>query len=308
MSDDNMSDTCFVVSPIGQAGSEQRKHADWVFHGIIKPVFAAVYPNFKVERSDHITEPGQINAQVIDRLHNARIVIADLSYLNANVFYEVGIRHMAERPIIHMQRIGEDIPFDVSIYRAIKFSLQEFDQIEVAKKQLSGMLVDVLRPDYAISNPVTEARGRLKLHESATPGQQIVLEDIAFLKSKIGALEELLTFQMGVDSAISSSARLKMRHGFGKSNKLDSLADLYHNFDPDKANYRTMTVNVGNSSPNRVNRVLELIQGFIGRSTSMTLGADSEKIEVAGPDHELKSLVALIDGLDILSGMEIIVK
>lgn len=192
MSKEKEQQTCFVVSPIGQEGSPPRRHADWVFNGIIRPVFEKHYPAFKVERADKITEPGQINSQVIDRLLNSTVVIADLSFLNANVFYELGIRHMAEKPIIHMQRVGEDIPFDVSIYRAIKFSLDEFEQLETAKGHLERMLADVLRTDHKVDNPVTEARGRVKLKETATGTERIVLDDIARLQSRIDVLESSL--------------------------------------------------------------------------------------------------------------------
>jgi len=44
---------------------------------------------------------------------DADLVIADMSLLNANAFYEIGLRHMERKPIIHMFRSGEVIPFDV---------------------------------------------------------------------------------------------------------------------------------------------------------------------------------------------------
>jgi len=42
---------CFVISPIGQSGSEVREHADDVFDFIIKPAMAEV--GIAVYRADH---------------------------------------------------------------------------------------------------------------------------------------------------------------------------------------------------------------------------------------------------------------
>jgi hypothetical protein len=60
-------------------------------------------------------------------------VIADLRLFNPNAFYEIGIRHMAQKPIIHMQLAGEGIPFDVSLYRAIRFSRTLYSELEKAR-------------------------------------------------------------------------------------------------------------------------------------------------------------------------------
>ena len=77
---------------------------------------------FEVIRSDKIAQPGMINSQMINHLLDDDLVIADMSRLNANAFYEMGLRHMAEKPIIHMFRVPNDgIPFDVNPYRAITF-------------------------------------------------------------------------------------------------------------------------------------------------------------------------------------------
>ncbi len=64
-----------------------------------------------------------LDSQIIIRLLDCDLVIADLSSLNPNVFYEIGIRHMIQKPIIHMYLEGTKIPFDVAPYRAIRFKL-----------------------------------------------------------------------------------------------------------------------------------------------------------------------------------------
>ena len=91
---------------------------------------------FQVKRADHDPRPGLIDVHLIEDLLDADLVIADLSYLNPNAFYEIGIRHMVQKPIIHLQRESEKTPFDVSLFRAVKFSRSRYDDFERAKGDL----------------------------------------------------------------------------------------------------------------------------------------------------------------------------
>jgi hypothetical protein len=75
--------------------------------GIIQPVLAR-YPEFQVKRADQDARPGLIDVHMINDILDAELVIADLSYLNPNTFYEIGIRHMTEKPIIRCKLISHD--------------------------------------------------------------------------------------------------------------------------------------------------------------------------------------------------------
>jgi len=107
--------------PIGPEDSDIWLHADWLLDEVIVPVFRD-HLEFKVERADKIRQPGLIDAQIIDLILTADLANADLSFLNSNAFYEIGIRHMAQKPVIHMHRAGEKIPFDISLYRSMEFA------------------------------------------------------------------------------------------------------------------------------------------------------------------------------------------
>jgi len=114
--------TCFIVGPIGKRGSRERAHADALFNKIIKPAFASIRKSFHVVRADHISTPGMIDSQIITHLIEARLVIADLTTRNLNAFYELGVRHMVQKPVIHIYKRGEKIPADVSLFRAVEIS------------------------------------------------------------------------------------------------------------------------------------------------------------------------------------------
>src|SRR5437016_1598412 len=87
--------TCFVISPIGAAGSETRKHADDVFKSIIKP--ATDQCGLIAHRSDHLVKPGRITDEMHERILNDDICIALLTGRNPNVFYELAVAQSASR-------------------------------------------------------------------------------------------------------------------------------------------------------------------------------------------------------------------
>lgn len=180
---------CFVVGPIGDSGTDMRTHADWFYEEIICPVIAEFKEFDDPVRADKIAQPGMIDAQVIRHLFDAELVIADLSYLNANAFYEIGIRHMAEKPIIHMQLVGDKIPFDVSLYRAIKFSLSHPKDLRDARQALSEAVQATIDAKAEIENPVTRARGQIKVRESASPENKVLIDQIEALQQRMSLLE-----------------------------------------------------------------------------------------------------------------------
>jgi hypothetical protein len=180
---------CFVVGPIGDPGSDTRRHADWLLKGIIKPVFKQHFPEYYVERADEIVSPGSINSQVITRLMDAPLVVADMSQHNANAFYELAIRHMMRLPTIHLIHKDWKIPFDVAPYRAITFSRDDYDDLEEAKSALRSAVEEVIRPGFQVENPVTHARGRTQIDQHATPEMKVIVDELENLRARIDAIE-----------------------------------------------------------------------------------------------------------------------
>lgn len=108
---------CFLITPIGDEDSDERKHADLIMKHLVKPILEK--QGLEVVRADKIGKPGLITQQVIEHLALARLCIADLSFHNPNAFYEIGVRHAFKLPTIQVIRKGEKIPFDVSQGRTI---------------------------------------------------------------------------------------------------------------------------------------------------------------------------------------------
>jgi hypothetical protein len=109
--------TCFYVTPIGDEGSEQRKHADLFMGSIVQPAMDEL--KLRVVRADQIGSPGMITTHVIEHLKRSRLVIADLSTLNPNVFYEMALRHACRLPVVQIIRKADRLPFDTNQVRTV---------------------------------------------------------------------------------------------------------------------------------------------------------------------------------------------
>jgi hypothetical protein len=190
MSENKPKKVCFVIGPIGEPKTDVRRHADWLFQGIIKPVFAGYFRDeFEVPiRADQIVAPGSINTQVITRLLQAPLVIADLSLHNANAFYELAIRHMVRLPTIHMIHKDWKPPFDVAPFRTISFSRDDYADLEEARASLKSTVQEVMKPGFEVENPITHSRGVIKISEHASPEQRVLLDRLEALERQVQEL------------------------------------------------------------------------------------------------------------------------
>jgi hypothetical protein len=98
-----------------------------VFHyGIQGPVKSA---GLLCERVDQAVFDGLIIARIRERIEAARVVVADLSYANPNVYLEVGYAWGRGRPTILLVRDVEELRFDVKAHRCLVYrSIRDLEQ------------------------------------------------------------------------------------------------------------------------------------------------------------------------------------
>ena len=119
--------TCFVIMPIGEQEYGQSKltaaELRQRYTDLIKEAILAARPTLSVSRSDESATPGGITTDVFTQLMHADFVVADITFPNPNVFYELGIRHASRYGTILIK--GEDgpgTPFDIVGERHIPYS------------------------------------------------------------------------------------------------------------------------------------------------------------------------------------------
>jgi hypothetical protein len=113
---------CFVISPIGDEGSEVREHANDVFDFIIVPAMKEL--GIEAYRSDHSHEVGKISDQMFRSILHDDLCVAVLTFHNPNVYYELAVAQSAARPVVILVQKGTALPFDVKDMRTVHYDLK----------------------------------------------------------------------------------------------------------------------------------------------------------------------------------------
>ncbi len=119
----------FVVMPFGLKPDRTGKMIDFnaVYRELIKP--ALIIAGFEPSRADEESMSGDILTDMFQELLLADLVVADMSIDNANVFYELGVRHaFRKRGVVHIQSGRDYMPFDVFNVRTIAYQLNDDGQ------------------------------------------------------------------------------------------------------------------------------------------------------------------------------------
>lgn len=109
---------CFIITPIGNENSSIFRKAKGVIESVIKPILEK-YGFDDIKPAYEIMESGMISNQIIGRIINDDLIVANLTGNNPNVMYELAIRHGAAKPIIHICEDGTSLPFDIKDNRTI---------------------------------------------------------------------------------------------------------------------------------------------------------------------------------------------
>jgi hypothetical protein len=153
---------CFVIMPF--SGTKSCTEQEWteVFEQVFKPAIEGAGLGYECRRSN--ATRGNIVAGIIRDLNDAHVVLADLTDRNANVFYELGVRHaLTDRSIIVAQQ-RDDIPFDLSNYASHVYDWRSARAKEELVQKLRAILRDIdsnpKRPDNPVSDFLEEAPTR----------------------------------------------------------------------------------------------------------------------------------------------------
>lgn len=104
----------FVVMPFGP------EDLQIVYEDYVKPTIEG-HCSLKCVRGDDMFGSDVIMNDILHAIAGAEIIIADLTGQNANVFYEVGIAHATNKPVLLMAQSLEDVPFDLRHRRVLTY-------------------------------------------------------------------------------------------------------------------------------------------------------------------------------------------
>ena len=111
----------FIIRPFGVKSGVD---FDRVERELISPVLQSL--QIEGRTTGEIAEAGNIRTDMFERLVSADLVIADISIHNANVYYELGIRHaMRDRITILIRSAQNEVPFDLKTDRYLEYDAED---------------------------------------------------------------------------------------------------------------------------------------------------------------------------------------
>jgi hypothetical protein len=120
-----------ALEPVFGAPKKPKQTADLFvlmpFAAGLKPIYdshlkkVAKKLKLSIRRGDDIFSAHPVMEDIWADIHASRLMIADCTGRNANVFYEIGIAHTVGKPVILITQSKDDIPFDVKHVRFIEY-------------------------------------------------------------------------------------------------------------------------------------------------------------------------------------------
>lgn len=150
---------CFIITPIGEANSKIFRKAKGVIDSVIKPVL--IENNFSdIKPAYEISESGMIGNQIIEHIMTDDLVVANLTNNNPNVMYELAVRHIIAKPIIHICENGTVLPFDIKDSRTIFYNDDMYGTEEL-KRSFNEYVINIDYSNEYVNNPILNGNHKL---------------------------------------------------------------------------------------------------------------------------------------------------
>lgn len=174
---------CFVIM-----GFRKKVGADGIIYDLDKTYNNIIKPTvqkcgFKCIRGDEVKDSSLIDKSMYALLVHADLVIADITTLNPNALYELGIRHAA-RPFstIIMRHNEGDIPFDISHNRIFHYKhdgdIIGHEETERCKTELADLITKVSRRND-VDSPFFESIADLPHHQLSEDQYHGLIKELA---------------------------------------------------------------------------------------------------------------------------------
>ena len=110
-------DSCFVMMPFAPplGGYYKEIYEPAISKAGLRPVRA----------DDEIFATGKIIDQIWSGITAAKVLVAELTGRNPNVFYELGLAHALQKPVVLVSSNQDDVPFDLQHIRVIYYDMRD---------------------------------------------------------------------------------------------------------------------------------------------------------------------------------------
>ena len=144
---------CFVIMPFGEKVDVDGKTIDFdriydVIHQAVtgEPMRGVNGLPLECIRSDKIAQAGWVHRLMISQIYDADVAIVDISTLNPNVFYELGVRHALRRNVtVLLCREGTKTPFNIAGFNCIRYDPDDPESLRSVQVDIARFVANGLR-------------------------------------------------------------------------------------------------------------------------------------------------------------------
>jgi hypothetical protein len=173
---------CFVIMPFGG-------WLDDYYTSIYCPAIEAA--GLEPHRADDLFTPSTITNDIWAYTKRAKVLLADLTGKNPNVFYELGLAHALTKPAILISESLDDIPFDLRALRVILYDKNAPAWGEILKEKIERSVVEVLKaPVEAILPTFLDVKSA-----GNKPAVSAQRKDILEIKQEVDAVRRQLSLE-----------------------------------------------------------------------------------------------------------------
>jgi hypothetical protein len=129
-------DTCFTIMPFGG-------WFDDYYLSVFSPAIVAA--GLEPCRADDLYRPSTIVHDIWAYTRSAKLILADLTGRNPNVFYELGLAHALAKPAILVAETIDDVPFDLRALRVIEYTKNAPNWGELLKNKIQSSIREILQ-------------------------------------------------------------------------------------------------------------------------------------------------------------------
>lgn len=220
----------FVVLPFDDEHTE-------IYEDNIKPVYED--HGYEVSKADTADSQRNILEDIVAGISNANLVIADLTGLNLNVFYEVGISHGLGVPTVLLTQDLEEVPFDLNAYYTIEYS-RDYKDMEELVSELDDIAEKHLENEIDFESPVSDFAD-ISVSQMPVAGIETSEEtdadelEMGVLDYAVEAEDRRSTLEQNLEHIISETGDLESQM-VDLTSRINSIAEEQNQVSPKRAN------------------------------------------------------------------------
>jgi len=186
--------------PFSKTASCSEKDWTWIFEKVLKPSIEGAGLDYICKRS--VATRGNIIGAILRDLNDSYVVLADLTDRNANVFYELGVRHTIKDRTILIAQKRDDIPFDLQAYAYHVYDWKTPEDIKALADKMKQLLTEIDNNPERPDNPVSDFLGvQYRVEDQLVP-EIISPTEVAIAQPLVGTAAEGIDMQRFVKGLV----------------------------------------------------------------------------------------------------------